>query len=421
MTDIPLARSDYSRGVAKEAQLYLRNRYYEANPVLTGQQVALISRPGQRRWLAVGDGPIRGIYSQPGTFNDDLFVVSGANWYRVTNAGVITLLQAGIKGGGGPVSMAAAGNIGTTPEYMFLADGSILWLYIENGYAIGTLSGTFANGDTVQVGGIYYKFTNGSVDAGAPAGTLANPWLVALDVATPLNNWQNLSDAFGDQGTPGTVYSTALVANDQIEVTNTGATSVSVRATAIGAAGNAIATTKTGAGVAWSAATLTGGGAPTVTQVQTPGDVGIISLGYISSYVICVPAQGEGINGQFFWLEPGETTIDPLDFATAERSPDPILGVVVFEDNYWLPGSDTTEVWYFTGNPDSPTLRLQGVTFDRGTWEGTAVKVKESMIIVDSDGGVFQISGGLQRISLPGIEEEIRKAIAFQASRLIIF
>jgi hypothetical protein len=147
--------------------------------------------------------------------------------------------------------------------------------------------------------------------------------------------------------------------------------------------------------------------------------VGIISLGYIASYVVCVPAQGQGINGRFFWIDPGETTIDPLDFATAERAPDPVFAVVVFGDQFWLPGSNTTEVWYFTGNIDSPVLRLQGVTFDRGTWQGTALQIKESMIIVDSDGGVFKIAGGLKRITEghPDIEERIRKAIQYQASQ----
>jgi hypothetical protein len=417
MPDIPLAHSDYFRGVAREARILTRNRYFEANPVLTVNQAALIARPGVRRWLYVGDGPIRGIYSQPGSFNDALFVVSGSEWWRVDKDGTKTLLQGGIVGNRRAISMAGTGTIGTTPEYMFMADGSILYLYVENGYALGTISGTPANNDTVRVDTIYYKFTSGGVNAGAPAGTFANPWLVALG-ASAANAWENLAAAFGASGTAGTHYSTALTANSMIQVRAVSAVSVGVRATLIGALGNAIVTTETGAAIAWTAATLTGGGDPTVTQVETPDDVGIISLGYIASYVVCVPAQGQGINGRFFWINPGETTIDPLDFATAERAPDPIFAVVVFGDQFWLPGSKTTEVWYFTGNIDSPVLRLQGVTFDRGTWEGTAVQVKESMVIVDSDGGVFQISGGLKRISRPDVEERIRKAIQFQASRV---
>jgi hypothetical protein len=412
--DVPLAHSDYFRGVAKEARILTRNRYFEGNPVLTVSQAALIARPGLRRWLYVGEGPIRSVYSQSGSFDDALFVVSGTEWWRVDKDGTKTLLQTGIRGAGA-VSMAGTANIGTTPEFMFLADGAILYLYIENGFALGTITGVPANTDTVLVGTTYYKFTNAGVNVGAPAGTLANPWLVALGASTAAA-WQNFSDALGVQGTPGTQYSTATTINASVQSITVTGTAVSVRATAVGALGNGVVTTETGGAIAWGAGTLTGGGDPSVTQVATPADVGIISLGYIKSYVVCVPAQGQGINGQFYWINPGETTIDPLDFATAERAPDPIFAVVVFGDQFWLPGSTTTEVWYFSGNIDSPVLRLQGVTFDRGTWEGTAIQIKESMVIVDSDGGVFQISGGLKRISRPDIEERIRKAIQYQAN-----
>ena len=67
-----------------------------------------------------------------------------------------------------------------------------------------------------------------------------------------------------------------------------------------------------------------------------------------------------------------------------------------------------------TGNIDAPVARVQGVLFDRGAIPGTAVQVKSSMVIVDNDGGVFQIQGGVRRISTPQIGERIRKAIARQ-------
>lgn len=418
-TQIPLGQSDYFRQVAKEARIRLRNRYFEQNPVLSEQQAALIQRMGMRRWLYVGEGPIRGMYSQPGSFNDDVFVVSYDQLYRVANDGTKTLIGTvdgiSLKGF---ASMAATGNIGTTPEYLFVCAGGPLYVYIADGFAIGTVSGSPANNDVVRVDLMYYKFTTGSVDAGTPDGTVANPWLVAKG-ASDTEAWTNLSDAFADDGVPGSQYSTALTPNAQIVVTNLGPTFVSVRATAIGALGNSIITTETGATIAWTAGTLTGGGGPTFTQVQTPDDVGMISVGYIASHIICVPAQDQGVNGRFYWIEPGETTIDPLNFATAERAPDPAYGVVVFGDQFWLPGQNTTEVWYFTGDPNAPVLRLQGVTFDRGAWEGTALQVKDSMIIVDSDGGVFQVSGGIARISRPDIEERIRKAIAYQASQIV--
>lgn len=417
MADVPLGRADYFRRVAKEAHVQTRNRYYESNPVLTGQNTALISRPGLRRFMLVGNGPIRGIYSQPGSFNDALFVVSDEQWWRVDRDGAKTLIYTGINPGKSSISMAGTGNIGDTPEYMFLADGRSLLLYIENSFAIGTVSGSPANNDVVKIDTVYYKFTTGSVNAGTPAGTLANPWLVAKG-ATDTASWLSFAAALSDDGIPGTDYSAALTANGAVVVIATSGTLVSVRATAIGALGNAISTTETGAAIAWGAATLTGGGGPAVTIVEMPDDVGAISVGYIASHIVVIPAQGQGVNGRFYWIDPGETTVDPLNFATAERAPDPINGVVVFADQFWLPGTDTNEVWYFTGDPDAPVLRLQGITFDRGTWEGTAVQIKESMMIIDSDGGVFQIAGGLKRVSNPAIEERIRKAIEFQASRL---
>jgi hypothetical protein len=415
--DIPLSRSDYFRGVAKEARIRTRNRYFEQNPILTDTPAALLPRPGLRRYLEVGPGPIRGVYSQAGSFDSAAFVLSGEQLWRVDIDGTTTLIGTMPSPSLlGFASMAATSNIGTTPAFLFVAAGSTLMCYMENGYATGAIAGSPANNDVVRVDAMYYKFTSGSVDTGTPDGTVANPWLVALGV-TDAGSWQNLADAFRNFGTPGVQYSTVLVVNTSITVQAILATGLHVRANAVGAAGNTVATTETGGSIAWGGATLSGGGGVSFFEVPTPDNVGIISLGYIASYVVAVPAQGQGINGRFFWINPGETTIDDLDFATAERAPDPISGVVVFSDQFWLPGSGTTEVWYFTGNIDAPVLRVQGVVFDRGAWEGTGIQVKDSMIIVDNQGAVFQIKGGTKRISRPDVEERIRKAIAYQAAQ----
>lgn len=415
--DIPLSRTDFFRGVAKEARIRTRNLYFEQNPILTKTPAALLPRMGLRRYLAVGDGPIRGIYNQAGSFNSAAFVASGSQLWRVDIDGTVTLIgDLPAPSLLGFASMAATSNIGVTPAYLFVAAGSTLMCYMENGYATGAISGSPANTDAVRVDAMYYEFTSGTVDTGTPDGTVTNPWLVALGVSDA-GSWQNLADAFRNFGTPGVQYSTALIANPSITVQAILATGLQVRANAVGADGNAIVTTETGAAIAWGAGTLAGGGGASYFEVPTPDNVGIISLGYIASYVVVVPAQGQGINGRFFWINPGETTIDAFDFATAERAPDPISGVEVFGDQYWLPGSGTTEVWYFTGNIDAPTLRVQGIVFDRGAWEGTAIQVKDSMIIVDNQGEVFQVKGDVKKISRPDIAERIRKAIAYQAAQ----
>lgn len=420
MADLPLGHSDYNRSVARTARIQTRNRYFESNPVLTNGS-ALLSRPALKRFVYVGQGPIRAVFSQKGDFDDALFTVSGTEFYRVDLNKTVTFITGALLTGSTP-QMAATGPIGdgtgAVPPYLFMCDGRTLYCYVQNGYALGRITGSPAAGDKILLGLVYYQFTAGSVNAGAPAGTLANPWLVKLG-ANDAQSWINFGNAVSALGNPGTDYSTALAANPLAQQVSVEANSAFVRANSAGLIGNIPSTVLVGGGhISWGAATLTGGGSPSIFGVPVPGGVGAISVGYIAGYIVVIPAQGspgDQLNGRFYWIKPGETTIDPLDFATAERAPDPVFSVVVFGDQFWLPGATTTEVWYFTGNIKAPVQRLQGVTFDRGTWQGTAIQVKESMIIVDSDGNVFQISGGLQEISRPDIAERIRTAMLLQA------
>lgn len=286
MVKVNFLPSDFKRTVAKTTELTLKNRYFEQNPFLNESAASLVARPGLKRWITVGSGPIRNVFSEPGTFNGDIFVASGDTLYRVTQSGVATAIYNGLYNPDrGAVNMAITGNIEDIPEYLYVADGQTLLLY------------------------------DGS----------------------------------------------------------------------------------------------------TVTQVATPDDVGVIDVAVSKSFVVVIPAQGEGINGRFFWIDPGETTINPLNYATAESAPDPLYGVKVLGDNFWLPGQSTTEAWYFTGDGDTPVQRLQGVVFDRGTWEGTGAKIKENIVIVDSDGDVFLIGGTIKKISTPDIAQRIREAMQEQA------
>lgn len=288
MVKVNFATSTFQRSVADANEILLKNRYFEQVPFLNSepQEVSLIARPGMRNWATVGSGPIRGMFSEPGTFNGDIFVASGDTLYRVTRLGASTVIATGLFNPDlGVVNMAITGNIEDIPEYLFIADGQTLRVY---------------------------------------------------DGAT-------------------------------------------------------------------------------TTQVITPDDVGIFDVAVSRSFVVVLPTQGQGINGRFYWINPGETTIDPLNFATAESAPDPLYGVEVLGDQVWFPGQSTTEVWYFTGDPEVPVQRLSGVVFDRGTWEATAVKVKENMMIVSSDGDVFVAGQGIRKVSTNSIAQLIREAMQRQA------
>lgn len=71
--------------------------------------------------------------------------------------------------------------------------------------------------------------------------------------------------------------------------------------------------------------------------------------------------------GQFQITGLYSTDIDTLDFATAEGSPDNLLGILVDHREIWLFGEVTTEVWFNTGNTDFPFSRIEGAFIEQGT------------------------------------------------------
>jgi hypothetical protein len=407
--------TDFTRRVTRAAQLILKNRWFEQNPVLSDQPVAAISRPGMRKFAEVGTGPVRKVFSSPGVFDGDLFVVSGDTLYRVaafdlsvTTIGVISTNPLG------SISMCSAAPIAEgSPAYLFIAEGGVLWVYTDEGHAMAHLqvSGAIANNDTIRLDDVYYKWTSGSVAGGT--GTVGTPWLVALG-ASNAEAMQNMYEALTLTGTAGTTYTTGLTAHPTVRATSYNSADLYIEAIDPGTGGNAYESTETGANIAFGGATFSGGGDDQLRQVMLPEDYGANSVAHINSFIIVVPVQEEDIKGRFYWIEPGETTVDALNFATAERNPDGVHQVQVYGDMFWLLGENTTEPWITTGNPDAPMERYKGILFDRGSWEGTAVQVKDSLIVVDEDGAVFQISGGQSRISRPDIEERIRRAIQIE-------
>jgi hypothetical protein len=421
MQDLSIFPSDYRRQVAKNPSIPMVNRFVEVNPALNDTQGSFIARPGLRKFTEVGTGPARAVFSSAGAFNSDLFVVSGTSLYRVSSIdGSDTLLGTIGTNVIGDVSMAATSPIGTeVPSYLFLTEGGVLWVYTDNGHARGQLQATGAinNGDVIRIDSVYYQWTTGPVNTGTPDGTVAFPWLVARG-ANNTDAITNMFLAINQQGAPGTTYSTSLTEHPTVEALSFAPNDLFVEARTAGVIGNGIVTTETGANITWGGGPLAGGGDDQLSQVSLPDGAGAISVSYINSFVIVVPVQSDqlGTTGKFFWVEPGERVIDPLNFANAERSPDKINQVITYGDMFWLFGDSTTEPWVTTGSQDAPMQRFQGILFDRGAWNGTAVKVRDSMIVVDEEGGVFIINNGQRRVSNPAIEERIRLAISSQST-----
>lgn len=100
MPPILYGKSSYLRENGNLPEFKLVNMFVEQAPVAEGG-VVLQSRPGLAESATRGTGPINGIFSQEGTFDGDVFTLSGDTLYR-EDAILGTVL------GDGPISWAAS-------------------------------------------------------------------------------------------------------------------------------------------------------------------------------------------------------------------------------------------------------------------------------------------------------------------------
>jgi hypothetical protein len=136
----PILGASYVARSVNAADNRMVNLFPEAVPE-GGKEAGFLSRaPGLRLLATVGTGPIRGLWYH----NNFLYVVSGAQFYKVTSAYASSLL--GVVAGTGPVSMIDNGT------QIFIAagtDGSYIYNTVTN--AFGAISDPDFPGAT-QVG-----------------------------------------------------------------------------------------------------------------------------------------------------------------------------------------------------------------------------------------------------------------------------
>lgn len=402
MAKVPLTRTTWRRDYAGSVQLQLLNRFFEEDPSSTIDDTALIARPGTDSYRAFGSGTMRGNFTQPGFFGSDLFVASGQTLYRwdgTTETAITGVLSAEDT----PVSITYQASPGV--ERLWIADGTTLYYYEGDTKSRGNLDADEAlnvsPGDVVLIDTVYYEFVASGVDAGTPAGTLADPWLVLIGTTSEFS-LSNLSAAIGNTGTPGGTYSTALLANPNVEVRRLEQYRLNVQAVVPGAAGDTIVTTTTAANLTWGAATLESGGLDILIPVDVPegGTEAAVSLTTLAAYVIVSVAGSQ----RMYFIRPGEFWIEV--FAEAESEPDVVLQVVTVGSSFWALGESTIEPWTATGDADIPFAPIQGRQMSYGIVAGTALVLEDRVIYVDDKGIVRDSSGA--RISTHGIEEEIR-------------
>lgn len=119
-------------------------------------------------------------------------------------------------------------------------------------------------------------------------------------------------------------------------------------------------------------------------------------------------------SGQFFISGLNAVTFDALDIATAEGSPDNVVGILDSNQHLIVFGEQSTEVFYNSGAAGFPFERIQGAVIDVGcaaTFSVARLGDSAYWIGGDKDGsGIVYRSEGYKpvRISTPAIEAVIR-------------
>lgn len=143
-----------------------------------------------------------------------------------------------------------------------------------------------------------------------------------------------------------------------------------------------------------------------VTKVTSPGypTEGASSIDYIDGFTVWTKDDD---TGQFFISAIDDVgTIDPLDFATAESSPDGLVRVLVDHREIWLFGTDTIEPWTDNGTSPMPFERVNGALIEKGCAAAMSpAKLDNSVFWLGSDRIVYRANGYQPvRISTHAIE-----------------
>lgn len=117
---------------------------------------------------------------------------------------------------------------------------------------------------------------------------------------------------------------------------------------------------------------------------------------------------GQAPGGQFFWSAIGDArSIDGLDFATAESSPDSITTAEVNGDDLMFFGGDTVEIWNPNASADAPYVRSSGRRYTHGIAGFTSVQIDNTVMWLGGDRRVYRAGSVANGISSKGLEARI--------------
>jgi len=146
----------------------------------------------------------------------------------------------------------------------------------------------------------------------------------------------------------------------------------------------------------------TEGGAPK--RVDDPDFKGASKVAWLAGYYIYVK-PGTGV---FYISAAGDpSSVDALDFATAEAQPDKTVSVLTDSTQIIFFGEESTEVWALRGGA-FPFVRNYGGVLDIGCLAPeSAAKLGNIAFWLAHDRTVWMLSGGAKKISTEGIDHEL--------------
>jgi hypothetical protein len=147
-------------------------------------------------------------------------------------------------------------------------------------------------------------------------------------------------------------------------------------------------------------------------QITDSDFPGAGTVGYLDGYFVFNEP-----NSQKIWVTAllDGTSVDPLDFASAEGSPDGVVGIIVDHREVWVFGTNSVEVWYDSGNADFPLSRIQGAFNEIGCAAAYSIaKMDNGLFWLGKDargqGIVYRANGYTgQRISTHAVEWHIQQ------------
>jgi hypothetical protein len=147
-------------------------------------------------------------------------------------------------------------------------------------------------------------------------------------------------------------------------------------------------------------------------QITDPDFPGAVTVSYLDTYFVFNEP-----NSQKIWVTEllDGTSIDPLDFASAEGAPDGVVGIIADHRELWVFGTNSVEVWYNGGNAEFPLTRIQGAFNELGCAAPYSIaKMDNGLFWLGRDargqGMVYRANGYTgQRISTHAVEWQIQQ------------